>query len=234
MSQPQPPAHPHGGHAECKKCGGPQKAGFVICQFCKNPYSDEHLRTAVPCKRCRELSAWGQMKCVRCQDWIVVQCLFCGNVSPHNVSACLSCNEAFAGMPQRKAARDAEIARQRQIQQQQQTMQAVGTWGHVGASFLGSMAGAMVGSGVSHHHHYQQPYPHYQQGYDHGGSAYAPPDDDPGASGYDDSVGSYDAGDAAADIADMDPPDSGGSSVADSVVDFFSSSDDSGGGSWFD
>ncbi len=131
---------------DCPRCGAPQKHGYVLCPFCRAPYSEQAARHAIPCKRCSELSAWGQSKCVRCQAWIVVQCLFCGNLSPHSMSGCLGCGEAFQGMAQRKAARDAEVSRQR-------TLQTVGTWGPVGASFLGSVAGAYLGSGASHHHH---------------------------------------------------------------------------------
>jgi hypothetical protein len=139
--------------ADCPKCGAPQQQGYVICSFCKNAYSEEALRSAIPCPQCRELSAWGNMKCVRCHVWLVVQCLFCANVSPYTVPACLSCNEAFQGMAQRKAARDAEIVRQQEIAASQRRVQAVATYGHVGASFLGSVAGAMLSSSMHSHSH---------------------------------------------------------------------------------
>lgn len=129
---------------DCPKCGAPQRAGFVICPFCKNAYSPEVLKHAIPCKACNELSAWGQMRCVRCNQWLIVQCVFCNNVSPHNVSACLSCGEAFAGSVERKAQRDAELRRRREQADAQQRMQAVGTYGGVAASFVGSFAGALL------------------------------------------------------------------------------------------
>lgn len=132
---------------DCPRCGAPQKHGYVMCPFCRAPYSEQAARHAIACKRCSELSAWGQTKCARCQAWIVVQCQFCGNLSPHSVSGCLSCGEAFQGMTERKAAREAEASRQRRLQ-------AVGAWGPVGASFLGSMAGAYIGSGPTHRHHH--------------------------------------------------------------------------------
>ncbi|MCC6647039.1 MAG: hypothetical protein IT374_15880 [Polyangiaceae bacterium] len=129
----------------CPRCGAPQKPGYALCPFCRAAYSEQAARHAIPCKKCGELSAWGQSRCVRCREWIVVQCLFCNNVSPHTVSGCLACGEAFQGMQARKAARDAEVSRQR-------TLQTVGAWGPVGASFLGSVAGAYLGSGGHHHH----------------------------------------------------------------------------------
>jgi uncharacterized Zn finger protein (UPF0148 family) len=135
---------------DCPKCGAPQRPGFVLCPFCRAAYSPELLRAAIPCGQpaCKEPSAWGQMKCVRCSTWIVVQCLFCGNVSPHNQSACLTCGEAFRGMAERRAQREAQRqqeAQQRQAQiDAQQRAQAVSSYGGVAASFLGSLAGAIV------------------------------------------------------------------------------------------
>ena len=97
--------------ADCARCGAPERPGFVICPFCRGPYSEEAMQSAIPCAHCHTLSAWGQTKCVQCASWIVVKCLFCDNLSPMNQSACLSCNEPFAGMGERKAAREAEISR---------------------------------------------------------------------------------------------------------------------------
>lgn len=186
---------------DCPRCGAPQKHGYVMCPFCRAPYSEQAARHAIPCKRCNELSAWGQTKCVRCQAWIVVQCLFCSNLSPHSVSGCVTCGEAFQGMAERKAAREAELSRQR-------TLQTVGAWGPVGASFLGSMAGAYIGSGSTHHHHH-----HASGGWSQAGSG---------------ATGSYD--DAGEGLSSLSSSDEGGS-VLDSLSDAFSSSD---GGGWFD
>jgi hypothetical protein len=83
------------------------------------------------------LCRWGKQRCAQCQAWIVVSCVFCGAISPHNLSNCMQCNEAFAGAPQRKA----QMEQQRQ---HQQTMQNASVWGNVAASFLGAAAGVAV------------------------------------------------------------------------------------------
>ena len=128
-----------GGAAICASCGAPDDGELVFCKYCKAPYSAEAARTAVPCPSCRTACRWGKQKCVVCGAWLVVSCVFCGALSPHNVSNCLSCNEAFAGAPQRKAA----MEQQRQHQQQ---MQDVGTWGSVAAAFAGGIVAAEIGS----------------------------------------------------------------------------------------
>ena len=102
------------------------------------------MASAIPCAQCHTLSAWGQTKCVHCSAWIVVTCLFCEHLSPVNQSACLSCGEAFAGMAERKAAREAEVSRQH-------TLEAVSAFAPAGASLLGALAGAVIGSELSHH-----------------------------------------------------------------------------------
>jgi hypothetical protein len=56
----------------------------------------------------------------------------------------LQCNEAFAGAIQRKQQIEAQRAHQ-------QNMQAVGTYGHVAAAFLGAAAGAAVSNAWSSH-----------------------------------------------------------------------------------
>jgi hypothetical protein len=89
------------------------------------------------------LCRWGKQKCGQCQAWLVVSCVFCGSLSPHNISNCMQCNEAFAGAAQRKAA----IEQQRM---QQQNMQQANVWGNVAAAF----AGAAVGSAITGHHHH--------------------------------------------------------------------------------
>jgi len=130
-----------GASPTCAACGAPDNGELVMCRFCKQAVSAEALRSAIPCpnQACRTACRWGKQKCGACQAWLVVSCVFCGSLSPHNISNCLHCKEAFAGAPQRKAA-------MQQQQQHQQNMQAVGTWGHVAAAF----AGAAVGSAVSH------------------------------------------------------------------------------------
>ncbi len=127
------------GTPTCHNCGAPEDGELVHCKFCKAPISEEAARTAIPCPQCKTACRWGKQKCAVCQAWLVVSCVFCGALSPHNVSNCLSCNEAFAGAPQRKAA-------MQQQQQHQQQMQDVGTWGTVAAAFVGAAAGSAITS----------------------------------------------------------------------------------------
>ena len=112
-----------------------------MCHFCRQAISAEILAKAIPCPnpQCRTQNRYGRQKCVACQAWVVVSCVFCGALSPCNLSNCLQCNEAFAGAVERKQA----------IQSQQQhasNMQAVGTWGGVAAAFAGAVVGAELGS----------------------------------------------------------------------------------------
>lgn len=128
----------------CKHCGAPRVAGYAACKFCRTPFVENSQTNAIPCPRCNTLNEMGAQKCVQCQTWVVVQCVFCGALSPHNVPGCLKCGEAFAGAPQRLQ------ERQRQ-QHLQQGLQVAGTVGTVAASFLGAAAGAGM---FSHHEHY--------------------------------------------------------------------------------
>src|SRR5262245_14193872 len=91
----------------CTHCGAPRVAGYASCKFCKTPFASvQNTQTgAIPCPRCNTLNELGAQKCVQCQAWVVVQCVFCGSLSPHNVPACQRCNEPFAGAPQRLAER---------------------------------------------------------------------------------------------------------------------------------
>jgi hypothetical protein len=63
----------------------------------------------------------------------VVTCVFCGALSPHNVSNCLQCHEAFAGSQERKAA----LQSQKDVQQVAQVMSAA-------APLLGIALGAAL------------------------------------------------------------------------------------------
>ncbi len=103
------------------------------------------MRTAIPCPnpQCRTQCRWGKQKCVQCQAWLVVSCIFCGAISPHNISNCMRCNEAFAGAAQRKM-------QMQQQQQHQQNMQSANVWGGVAASFLGAAAGSAVSHSWGH------------------------------------------------------------------------------------
>jgi hypothetical protein len=164
--------------ANCASCGAPDDGHVVHCKYCRQAVSAEALARAIPCPNpaCRTACRWGKQKCVACQAWIVVSCVFCGAISPHNVSNCLQCNEAFAGAMQRKQA-------QQQQQAHQQNMQAVGTWGHVAAAFAGAAVGASIGS-HSHGSYYDS-------------SDYGSNDDTP------DSVDDFDVSNVVDDIADL-------------------------------
>jgi hypothetical protein len=149
------------GSATCASCGAPDDGEFVNCRYCKQAVNADALARAIPCPNpaCRMACRWGKQKCGACQSWLVVSCVFCGAISPHNCSNCLRCNEAFAGAPQRKAQMQAQ-------QQQQQNMQAVSTWGGVAAAFAGAAVGASLGS-----HHHSGGYYYHE---DHYASNYSP------------------------------------------------------------
>lgn len=127
--------------ANCAACGAPDDGEVVHCKYCRQAVSADVLAKAIPCPNpaCRSTCRWGKQKCTACQAWIVVSCVFCGSISPHNISNCLRCNEAFAGAMQRKQAAQ-------QQQSHQQNMQAVSTWGGVAAAFAGAAAFAAVSS----------------------------------------------------------------------------------------
>lgn len=129
----------------CATCGAPDNGDFVTCRFCRNPVNAEAARTAIPCpnQQCRTQNRWGKQKCGACQQWLVVQCVFCGSLSPHNMSNCMQCNEAFAGSHQRKA-------QMQQQQQHHQQMQQVNAYAPILGAFAGAAAGSIVGHGVSH------------------------------------------------------------------------------------
>jgi hypothetical protein len=188
-----------------------------MCQYCGQAVSAELLRTAVPCPRaeCRTLNVWGATRCLRCTSWIVVQCIFCGGLSPYNRSECLSCREPFYGAPQRKAARDAEIARQHGLET------ARGAGGGVAAPLLGVMAGGAIGAWAG---------AHWGQGHSHEPSGYGSSGDE-GSGGYgaydpnlDDGTGGVPVGTPGAEV--------GGASDDGSFGGITESSDD--GGSSFD
>ena len=117
--------------AFCSSCGGPDNGELVRCAYCSAALSAEILAAAIPCPACHTACRWGKTHCGRCQAWLVVACVFCSALSPHTSSQCLSCNEAFLGASERKAAR-------LHAQANQETMQVMGTVGTVAASFLGA------------------------------------------------------------------------------------------------
>lgn len=128
--------------AQCTSCGAPDDGELVTCKYCRQPVSAEAQASAIPCPRCRALCRWGKQKCGACQSWIVVACVFCGAISPHNQQACLRCREPFAGAPARKQAMQQQRANA-------ETMQTLGVVGNIAASFLGAAAGSVV---VNHGH----------------------------------------------------------------------------------
>jgi hypothetical protein len=137
--------------ARCGSCGAPDDGELVLCRYCKNAISPALLQSAIPCPQCRQPNRWGRQKCAPCSAWLVVACVFCGALSPHNQSACLACQQPFAGAMQRKQA-------MQQQQQHQQNMQTAGVVGNIAASFLGAAAGSAVthswySNDVPHHHH---------------------------------------------------------------------------------
>ncbi len=137
-----------GTSASCAACGAPDDGEAVHCKYCRQAISADVLAKAIPCPNpaCRSACRWGKQKCTSCQAWIVVSCVFCGSISPHNISNCLRCDNAFVGAMQRKQ-------QMQQQQSHQQSMQAVNTWGGVAAVFAGAAVGASIGSIGSHGHY---------------------------------------------------------------------------------
>jgi hypothetical protein len=129
----------------CKHCGAPRVTGYAACKFCKTPFVTNTQTNAIPCPRCNILNEMGAQRCVQCQAWVIVQCVFCHALSPHNVPACQHCGEAFAGAPQRFAERQKQESLQKGLQ-------IAGTVGNVAASFLGAAAGAGLFSSQEHYH----------------------------------------------------------------------------------
>ena len=114
----------------CSNCGGPDDGLAVICKFCQRPVSAQVQASAIPCPNpnCRTPNRWGRQQCYACNAWVVVSCVFCGNLSPYTCPACLTCHEPFAGAAERKM--------QRAYQQDQaQTMQTLEKVGEVAAIF---------------------------------------------------------------------------------------------------
>lgn len=156
----------------CNHCGAPRAAGYAACKFCKTPFVKDTQTGAIPCPRCNTLNEIGAQKCVQCQTWIVVQCVFCHSLSPHNKPACEKCGEAFAGAPQRFAERQSQ-------QRVQQGLNIAGQVGNVAATVLGAAAVAGVFSGGSHHHSHG-----HSGGYGHGhGHGYGGGEYDHGGTG---------------------------------------------------
>ena len=131
----------------CTHCGAPARAGIIVCEFCENPVDIEAAKHAIGCKKCSTLNVETAQQCLKCKEWLVVQCLFCNQVSRHDLPACASCREPFMGAAERKAAHDAQLRNQQMFN----TAVAVAP---LAGSLLGGLAGAVFGgSSVQHHHH---------------------------------------------------------------------------------
>ena len=147
----------------CSHCGAPRAPGHGACTFCGTVFARAQQTSTqdnvVPCPKCRTVNEWGAQKCVQCQSWVVVQCLFCSSLSPHHVPACLQCHETFVGAPERFAQRQA-------AQQGQHRMQVMGTVGNVAASFLGAAAGMAVGGAFSGHGYRHEGHHSHHSSYD--------------------------------------------------------------------
>jgi hypothetical protein len=216
---------PPGNQARCGSCGAPDDGELVYCRFCKNAISAQAVQSAIPCPQCRTACRWGKQKCVQCQAWLVVACVFCGAISPHNLPACLSCREPFAGAMQKKQA-------QMQAAQQQQTMQAVNTYGNVAASFLGAMAGGVAGSAVSHSW-FGDNAPHHHHSWNESSSSYDNSTFDPGnydTSSYDNSAQDNSGGGSSDWSGSSGESDAASAGDAGSSFDTSSSFDSGGGG----
>jgi len=105
----------------CTNCGAPDDGQEVICKFCQQPVSAQVQQTAIPCGQCNHPNRWGRQQCSRCNAWIVVQCVFCGSLSPRTLGSCMKCNEAFAGAWQRKQAREG----QKQVQEAEEILGSI-------------------------------------------------------------------------------------------------------------
>lgn len=194
----------------CPNCGAPRAAGYAACRFCKTPFVAGAETQGIPCPRCNTLNESGAQRCVQCQTWVVVQCVFCHAISPCNVAACTRCGEAFAGAPERFAERQRD-------QHLQQGLNIASQVGGVAASFLGAAVGAGLFSDHSREYHETNPYwgggPHHRGDWndDPGTGAGLSVGDPSGSSGggFWSSLFGGGGGDGSTDIA---PKDDGGSS----------------------
>src|SRR5262245_34089168 len=124
----------------CDNCCAPKQPGLAVCKFCGRPFVADLQSRAVECPKCSVYNDWGVTQCVSCQAWVVVKCVFCGCLSPHQLPACLRCREPFAGAPERLAAKTA-------AEKQAQTLKTVAAVGGVAATVLGAAASAHWGHG---------------------------------------------------------------------------------------
>ncbi len=147
----------------CQSCGAPSRPGIILCEYCESPIDLEAAKRAIPCRQCSLLNVESAQQCMKCKQWLVVQCLFCAHVTPHTMPACRQCNEPFAGAAERRAQRDSQ-------QQRQQMFNTVGAVAPIAGSLLGGVAGALLGNafGSSGHSHSGD---HYSGGHGHHGGS---------------------------------------------------------------
>lgn len=89
----------------CENCGAANDGESVVCRFCKQPYSQELLASALRCPQCASPNLKGRPKCAACGASLELACVFCGARSPCDAVRCGSCDELFAGAEERKQAR---------------------------------------------------------------------------------------------------------------------------------
>lgn len=118
-------------NAVCTHCGAPARPGIIVCEFCENAVDVEAAKRAIACKKCSVLNAETAQQCLKCKDWLVVQCVFCTRVSRHDLVACGSCSEPFAGAAERKS--------------RQQMFNTAAAVAPLAGSLLGGVAGAFLG-----------------------------------------------------------------------------------------
>ncbi|MGZ5968576.1 MAG: hypothetical protein ACXWP4_12980, partial [Polyangiales bacterium] len=123
----------------CQSCGAPARPGMVSCEFCENPVSAEAAKHAIGCPQCKTLNVDTSQQCMKCKAWLVVQCLFCNQLTAYTLPACRQCNEPFVGAAERKAQRDADLRRQ-------QLIQTAGAVAPIAGGLLGAVAGAVLGN----------------------------------------------------------------------------------------
>lgn len=150
--------------SSCNHCGAPQDAGVLVCRFCRSPHSPDAAKKGVPCPNCGLLHDRNAQKCAACAVWLVVQCVFCGTLSPHRDTHCSKCREQFAGSAER-------FAQKRQEQETQRQLKVASNVGGVAVSVLGAIAGTGIVGQVAdamrsddnddHHHHHRRHHRHH-------------------------------------------------------------------------
>jgi hypothetical protein len=121
----------------CNHCGAPRDAGVLVCRFCRSPHSRDAAEKGVPCPNCGLLHERSAQKCAACATWLVVQCVFCGTLSPHRDTNCSKCREQFAGSAER-------LAQKRQEQESRRQLELASNVGGVAVSVLGAIAGTGI------------------------------------------------------------------------------------------